>query len=127
MLESAKGPTRSSFLFDSAMRSNYSLGHDRAGDPDKWEINLPLASSTLHTTASDLAKFGAHLAAEIRSGGPYSALATPAVTIEEVDGVERSWGSGLERGNGGSTPIRLPHGQQRDLHRGLHVRRRIRE
>ncbi len=87
--------TRSSFFFDSEMRSNYSLGHDRAGGPDKWQVNLALASSTLHTTASDLAKFGTHLAAQIRSDGPYAALATPAVTIEDVDGVERSWGPGL--------------------------------
>ena len=56
------GMARSSFLFDAEIRANYSLGHDGKGHPDKWEIALPLASSTLHTTASDLARFGAHLA-----------------------------------------------------------------
>ena len=89
------GMTRSSFLFDAEMRRNYSLGHDRDGSPDKWEIHLTLASSTLHTTASDLAKFGAHLASEIRASGPYSQLATPAVTVDTVDAVTRSWGLGL--------------------------------
>jgi CubicO group peptidase (beta-lactamase class C family) len=87
--------TRSSFLFDAEIRRNYSLGHDREGSPDKWEIHLPLASSTLHTTASDLAKFGAHLASEILQRGPYFPLATPAVTVEAVGDVERSWGLGL--------------------------------
>lgn len=56
------GMARSSFLFDAEIRANYSLGHDGEGNPDKWEIVLPLASSTLHTTALDLATFGAHLA-----------------------------------------------------------------
>ena len=89
------GMARSSFLFDPGIRDNYSLGHDGEGHPDKWEIALPLASSTLHTTASDLARFGAHLASEILAGGGYSALGTPAVTIDEVDEVVRSWGPGL--------------------------------
>ena len=89
------GMTRSSFLFDAEIRGNYALGHDGEGSPDKWEIHLPLASSTLHTTASDLAKFGAHLASEILARGPYPALATLAVTVDTVDGVERSWGLGL--------------------------------
>jgi CubicO group peptidase (beta-lactamase class C family) len=89
------GMTRSSFLFDAEIRRDYSLGHDREGSPDKWEIHLPLASSTLHTTASDLAKFGAHLASEIREGGPYSQLAVPAVAVDTEGDVERSWGLGL--------------------------------
>ncbi len=86
--------TRSTFLL-SEVGSDYALGHDRAGAPDKWEVNLALASSTLHTTVADLAKFGAHLAAEIRLDGPYAALGKPGVTIAEVDGVQRSWGPGL--------------------------------
>jgi CubicO group peptidase (beta-lactamase class C family) len=98
------GMARSSFLFDAEMRTNYSLGHDGEGNPDKWEIALPLASSTLHTTAADLAGFGAHLASEIREGGPYAELGTPAVTIDgvldEVDetddgAVVHGWGQGL--------------------------------
>jgi len=87
--------TRSSFLFDAEIGRNYSLGHDREGSPSKWEVHLPLASSTLHTTASDLAKFGAHLASEILERGPYSLLATPAVTVDAAGDVERSWGPGL--------------------------------
>ncbi len=92
------GMAGSSFLFDAQIRTNYSLGHDREGVPDKWEIALPLASSTLHTTASDLATFGAHLASEIQEGGPYSALGTAAVTMGEVDEAEEvmhAWGPGL--------------------------------
>jgi CubicO group peptidase (beta-lactamase class C family) len=89
------GMTRSSFLLDADIRSDYSLGHNREGQPDKWEIHLPLASSTLHTTASALAKFGAHLASEILAGGPYSPLATPAVTVDTGNEVELSWGPGL--------------------------------
>ena len=87
--------TRSSFLFDTETRQNYALGHDRDGSPDKWEIYLPLASSTLHTTAADLARFGTHLASQIRTGGPYSALATPEVLVAETDGEELHWGLGL--------------------------------
>ena len=95
------GMTRSSFLFDAEMRTNYSLGHDGEGNPDKWEIALPLASSTLHTTAADLAGFGAHLASEILAGGRYSALGTPAVAVGEADEVDEGdelvhgWGQGL--------------------------------
>ncbi len=89
------GMNRSSFLFDTEIRRNYARGHNREGRPDKWEIHLPLASSTLHTTASDLARFGAHLASEILTHGPHSALATPAVTLDTVGEVEWSWGLGL--------------------------------
>ncbi len=89
------GMTRSSFLFDADMRQDYSLGHNREGSPDKWELYLPLASSTLHTTASDLAKFGTHLASEIHTGGPYMALATPTVTVESDGDKDLSWGLGL--------------------------------
>jgi CubicO group peptidase (beta-lactamase class C family) len=98
------GMARSSFLFDAEMRTNYSLGHDGEGDPDKWEIALPLASSTLHTTAADLAGFGAHLASKILMGGRYSALGTPAVAVGEADRVDEAdegdelvhgWGQGL--------------------------------
>ena len=95
------GMARSSFLFDAEMRTNYSLGHDGEGVPDKWEIALPLASSTLHTTAADLATFGAHLASEIQESGLYSELGTPAVTIDEADEaagggeVVQGWGPGL--------------------------------
>ena len=89
------GMSRSSFLLDADMRTDYALGHDGAGNPDKWELRVPLASSTLHTTASDLATFGAHLASEIISQGPYSALATPAVTAETAGAVELGWGPGL--------------------------------
>ena len=89
------GMTESSFVFDEKTRANYALGHDRDGGADKWEIGVPLASSTLHTTASDLAKFGAHLASEIRSCGLYAQLATADETVETVDDLVRSWGPGL--------------------------------
>lgn len=89
------GMTRSSFLFDADMRQNHSLGHNREGSPDKWELHLSLSSSTLHTTASDLASFGTHLASEILTGGPYAALATPTVTVESDGEKDLSWGLGL--------------------------------
>jgi CubicO group peptidase (beta-lactamase class C family) len=89
------GMSRTSFLFDTEMRTDYSLGHDGEGNPDKWEIAVPLASSTLHTTASDLSTFGAHLASEIRREGPYAILGTPAVTIDQEGDVVNSWGLGL--------------------------------
>jgi len=89
------GMTRSSFRFDEDMRRDHAQGHNREGAPDKWEISLALASSTLHTTASDLARFGAHLADEIRRDGPYARLATQAMVTDTVGGMERSWGPGL--------------------------------
>ena len=89
------GMARSSFLLDTEIRRNYSLGHDGEGSPDKWELHVPLSSSTLHTTAADLAAFGTHLASEIRSGGPYSALANSAVSVETDGDRELSWGLGL--------------------------------
>ena len=89
------GMTRSSFLFDAEIQRNYSLGHDAQGTPSKLRIRPALASTTLHTTASDLARFGAHLASEIRTEGYYSALAKPAVILEAVGDVEHSWGPGL--------------------------------
>lgn len=89
------GMTRSSFRFDARARTDWSMGHGRDSTPDKWEIGLVLASSTLHTTASDLATFGAHLAAVIQPGQPYAAMAEPAVTVAARDGWEASWGLGL--------------------------------
>jgi len=89
------GMARTSFLFDSEMRLDYAYGHDREGSPDKWEILLPLASSTLHTTAPDLAAFGVHLASQIQKGGPFSSLAEPAVALDEAGQGDRSWGLGL--------------------------------
>ena len=89
------GMTRSSFLFDDDIRRNHALGHDRDGSPDKWELFVQLASSTLHTTAADLATFGAHLASEISTGGPYARLATSAVAVGSVGDLVQSWGLGL--------------------------------
>jgi CubicO group peptidase (beta-lactamase class C family) len=89
------GMTRTSFQFDEETRRNTSDGHDREGIPDKWEIRLPLASSTLHTTASDLAKFGSHLASEIQREGPFASLAVPTVSIETGGGRDLAWGLGL--------------------------------
>ena len=89
------GMTRSSFLFNDETRRNHALGHDPDGAPDKWELHVPLASSTLHTTASDLARFGTHLASQIRTRGPYSELATPTVTVATEGNLELGWGPGL--------------------------------
>lgn len=89
------GMTRTSFLFDEETRENTSDGHDREGKADKWEITLPLASSTLHTTAADLARFGSHLASEIRHDGPFAQLAVPVVTVRKGTEGTLSWGLGL--------------------------------
>lgn len=89
------GMTRTSFLFDDETRRNTSDGHDREGTPDKWEISLPLASSTLHTTASDLGKFGSHLASEIQRNGPFASLAVPTVSVQDGPEGELAWGLGL--------------------------------
>ena len=87
--------TRSSFLFDDDIQTNASKGHDRGMNPDKWMISMELASSTLHTTAPDLAAFGVHLASGLRSGEYYSAMAEPEVTVERPGGVALSWGLGM--------------------------------
>ena len=89
------GMTRSSFLFDESVRTNASSGHDRDRRPDKWEIELVLASSTMHTTAGDLARFGVHLASGIRRHEYYAPLAEPAVTVDSTAGTIVSWGLGL--------------------------------
>jgi CubicO group peptidase (beta-lactamase class C family) len=89
------GMTSSSFRFNEDTRRNHASGHDGEGVADKWELGVALASSTLHTTAADLAKFGAHLASQIREQGPYAALATPAVTVATAGDLVQSWGPGL--------------------------------
>ncbi len=96
------GMTRSAMIFDAEMRSNHARGHNGEGRPDKWVIGLPLASTTLHTTASDLARFGGRLAGLIREGGAYAEMAEPAVA---VDGdADQYWGLGfgVVSGEGGS-------------------------
>lgn len=89
------GMSRSSYLYDEMIRTNDSKGHNSDLNPDKWEISLALASTTLHTTALDLASFGIHLAFGVRRGDYYSAMADPVVTPDETGGRERSWGLGL--------------------------------
>ena len=89
------GMARSSFLYDEHIRTNDSQGHDPNLSPDKWEISLALASSTLHTTALDLAAFGVRLASGIRRGDYYSAIADPAVTVDKTGSYEKSWGLGM--------------------------------
>ncbi|MEJ2203907.1 MAG: serine hydrolase [Gemmatimonadota bacterium] len=86
---------RSSFLFDSRVRDNASFGHNAEGEPDKWIIGVPLASSTLHTTASDLARFGVELASQLHDHGPYSTLATPQVEVASDGDWSLNWGLGL--------------------------------
>ena len=56
---------------------------------------MPLASSTLHTTASDLARFGVRLASQIRAGGPWAVMAEPEVLVAEEGDRSLSWGLGL--------------------------------
>lgn len=89
------GMANSAFVFDHDRELNYSHGHNREGAPDKWQLRVPLASSTLLTTAADLARFGSHLSAEIQGDGPYQLLATPAVTVETHGDQVHRWGLGL--------------------------------
>lgn len=86
---------RSSFLFDDAMQANAASGHHRDARADKWVISMALASSTLHTTAPDLAAFGIHLASDIRRGAYYAALSEPAASLATRDDWAVSWGLGL--------------------------------
>jgi len=89
------GMGRTSFAFDARAKEDFALGHSQDGRPDKWGLSVPLASSTLHTTGSDLARFGARLAAAISSGDPMAGIARPRVLVGERDGVRLSWGLGL--------------------------------
>ena len=89
------GMTNSAFVFDDKRGLNYSHGHNRDGAPNKWQLRVPLASSTLLTTARDLARFGSHLAAEVRGDGTHHPLAIPAVTVETRGEQVHRWGLGL--------------------------------
>ena len=89
------GMVRSSFLYDAKIRTNTSLGHNREMKPDKWEIVPALASTTLHTTATDLARFGIHLVTNLQEGEDMEALAEPVVEVERMGNAVKSWGSGL--------------------------------
>lgn len=89
------GMKRSAFRFDDTVGEDWSFGHDGEGAPDKWLIRVPLASSTLHTTAEDLARFGSGLARQLRDGGPYAALASEQVLVAEDGDWSLSWGLGL--------------------------------
>jgi CubicO group peptidase (beta-lactamase class C family) len=86
---------RSSFGYDDRIKTNTPRGHNREMIPDKWEIAIPLASSTLHTTALDLAAFGMHVASGIRDGDYFAAMAEPAATVGTAGNVAGSWGLGL--------------------------------
>lgn len=86
--------TRSSFSFDTRAREDYALGHARDGRPDKWGLRATLASSTLHATAGDLARFGVRLAAGLASGD-LAVLADPRVDVRASDGTRLRWGLGL--------------------------------
>jgi CubicO group peptidase (beta-lactamase class C family) len=89
------GMDRSRFLFDVEVRANSSYGHDADGVPDKWVIGVPLASSTLHTTASDLARFGVELASQLQRSGPYAMMADREVRVANEGDWSLSWGLGL--------------------------------
>jgi hypothetical protein len=71
------------------------MGHDGEMRPDKWEISLALASSTLHTTAEDLAQFGVHLISGILDEAYFHEMAEPAVEVGANEEWEVSRGLGL--------------------------------
>lgn len=88
------GMARSTFRFNDHAELGYSLGHSREGSGDKWPLTAALSSSTLHTSAGDLARFGTHLAEGLRGGHP-AALSSPEVRVRESRGLVHEWGLGL--------------------------------
>lgn len=88
------GMNRSTFRFNAQAELDYSLGHNRQGQSDKWPLTAALSSSTLHASAGDLARFGAHLAESLRSP-VYEELSTPQVHVGEEQGLVHEWGLGV--------------------------------
>jgi CubicO group peptidase (beta-lactamase class C family) len=89
------GMPRTRFSFDEVAEQDHAVGHARDGKPNKFGLRVTLASSTLHTTAADLARFGARLAEGVSQRGDLAALIEPRVTVEEHDEARLSWGLGL--------------------------------
>jgi CubicO group peptidase (beta-lactamase class C family) len=89
------GMTRTSFSFDTVAQVDYAMGHLPDGTPDKFGLRATLASSTLHSTAPDLARFGVSVARALRAGGPIAAIGEPRVEVAEAGDTRASWGLGL--------------------------------
>lgn len=87
--------TRTSFSFSTAAEENYALGHTQDGKPNKFGLRAALSSSTLHTTAGDLARFGAYLAKDIARKGKWATLIEPTVSVSENDDLHFSWALGF--------------------------------
>lgn len=89
------GMTRTSFSFDARAEQDYAFGHSADGRPNKFGLRATLSSSTLHTTASDLGRFGAHLARGIQDADGPAWLAEPRVMVSEAEETQLRWGLGL--------------------------------
>ncbi|MBX2822446.1 MAG: beta-lactamase family protein [Rhodothermaceae bacterium] len=87
--------TRTSFSFNATAEKDYALGHSQDGQPNKFGLRASLSSSSLHTTAGDLARFGTYLANNIGIEGPLALLIEPVVSVDEKDDVRFSWGLGF--------------------------------
>lgn len=86
---------RTSFSFNSVAEEDYAFGHSRDGQPNKFGLRATLSSSTLHTTAGDLGRFGAYLANDLAKGGRLAPLIEPRVSVGENGDVRFSWGLGF--------------------------------
>lgn len=87
--------TRTSFSFNATAEKDYALGHSQDGQPNKFGLRASLSSSSLHTTAGDLARFGTYLANNSTRKGRLAPLIEPAVSVGEEKGMHFNWGLGF--------------------------------
>jgi CubicO group peptidase (beta-lactamase class C family) len=87
------GMASSSFIWRDDYEATASLGYDRRGAAEKWKEKQALAAATLHTTASDFARF---LEAMLRPGRVglgeewIERMLAPRIQVDE----SLSWGQG---------------------------------
>ena len=98
------GMESSSFVWRPDYDARAAIGHDRGSPQEKWRPNVAFAAGTLHTTATDYAKFLAAMIRPRKGVGLDEAwlrrMLTPASHIDD----SLSWGLGwgLERAAGGA-------------------------
>ncbi|UCE01890.1 MAG: serine hydrolase [Candidatus Latescibacterota bacterium] len=95
------GMTRSSLVWESRFKSNYATGHRDNGEPyEKQRPESANAAASLHTTATDFARFvAAVMRSELLEKGTVNEMLTPQIEVEGA--VSWGLGWGLEgRGDG---------------------------
>jgi CubicO group peptidase (beta-lactamase class C family) len=101
----------SSYLFTANVSKNFANSYSRNGErADKYQPAVGISAVSLHTTASDYARFLAEL---VRVGGGTTDLAElirPVVTAEQGTGFEVQWALGLGRMRVGSRSYLLNWG-----------------